>query len=132
MIHYKVRISRNCFSNDTFFNTGSSHFQVDTRLYFVSYPLFLISQSTWLFCCLFVRFFRHVCPCQWHPWNWYTVLGSVSYPSNAPVFFAVVIKIPNLRTMLSPPCPHILFLYPYHKTPSHTSLRCAWIYRPSR
>ena len=152
-----MRIRRKLFSSRTFFNIGSSHSQVDTRLYFVSHPLFSISQSTWhissyLFCCLFLRFFNHICPCQWHPWNWYTVLVSGSYPStkkDAGSFSPLSFKTQTV-SLRSPPCTHILWwmfyrflcsvpqsidkqynwiLFLHHKTPSQTSLRYAWIYR---
>ena len=66
---------------------------------FLTHPYFLISRSIWhvslyLFCCLFVRFFKHVCPCQSHLWNWYSVLASGSYPlteKGTGVFFAFAI-----------------------------------------
>ena len=113
-MHYEVWVSS--FSNLIFFSIGSSHSQGDTRLYPVSHPLFLISWSMWHvslypFCCLLVRYFKHVCPCQWHLWNWYTVLVSGSYPStkkDTDSFLPLSFKIETF-TMRYPPCPHILW-----------------------
>ena len=101
---------RNSFSNLTLFSIGSSHSLVDTRLYSVSHPLFLISQSIWhvslyIFCCLFVRFFKHVCPCQWHHeidiLCWFKV--HIHQTIKMLVLFETVL-------ILSPPCPHICWM----------------------
>ena len=60
--------SKSYIINCTFFSIGFSHFQINTRLYFVSYPLFAMSQSIlhvsiYLIFCLLVRFSVHICPC---------------------------------------------------------------------